>query len=148
VRAAAVPVFPKILYVDDDRDTCEMMEILLGLDHSEYQVTSVCDARKAFDLIESGAFDLYVFDYAMPVFSGVELCRQVRLSDADTPVIFYSAMARTSDKNDGLLAGATEYLVKPNDLDRLIDTIPELLSRKLRPTPTKTAENATNSQNI
>lgn len=131
MRASIYPNYPKILYVDDDLDTCEMMEILLTLDNQDYQVTTAFDAYTALDLIEREAFDLYIFDSAMPQVSGIELCQRVRERDTETPVIFYSAMARENDKNLGLHAGATEYLVKPNDFDRLIDTIPEILSRNL-----------------
>jgi len=128
MRVPAVPNYPKILYVDDDIDTCEMMAMLFGLHNNDYQVTTAFDAEKALDLIENQAFDLYIFDYAMPEITGVELCRRVRLNDADAPVILYSAMAREADKKTGLQAGATEYLVKPNDLDQLIETAGKLLS--------------------
>jgi DNA-binding response OmpR family regulator len=52
--------------------------------------------------------------------SGVEICRQIRRFDKQTPIVFYSGSAYPKDKKEGLEAGANDYLVKPNDFDNLV----------------------------
>lgn len=118
---------PHIIYVDDDQDSCEMISFMLQIANNHYQVTTVSNVQKALSLIKSRTADLYIFDYFLPEMTGIELCQQIRQTDLQTPIIFYSAMAREVDRKEALAAGATEYLIKPDDLDRLTDTIKRLL---------------------
>lgn len=122
---------PRILCVDDDQDSCELISLMLHLADSSYQVTTVSTARKLLDLIESQSFDLFLFDYALPEMTGIELCRRIRQTDSQTPILFYSAMAREIDRNAALAAGATEYLIKPNDLEKLTETVKRVLNKRL-----------------
>ncbi len=55
------------------------------------------------------------------------LCRHIRQMDKTTPILFFSAMARPADQNVAIAAGASEYLVKPDDLDRLPGMVKSLL---------------------
>ena len=121
----------RILYVDDDSDACEMLKFLLELEDKSYEVTSVSTIPKALALIENQTFELYILDQQMPEMTGVELCRLIRQTKPQIPVVFYSAMARDTDRQAALAAGANEYLVKPNDLEKLTDTVKKLLSKKL-----------------
>lgn len=120
----------RILCVDDDDDSCELMEIMLRQEDDGYEMTSASDARKALALIAGQSFDLYILDYSLPDTAGTELCRKIREIDSDTPIMFYTAMARPVDRQTAMAAGATEYLVKPNDLDRLTGTVRRLLNKK------------------
>jgi len=117
---------PRILYVDDNKDSCEMISLMLHLADDSYQVSTV-STQQSLALIESQSVDLYILDYALPEMTGIELCRRIRQTGSQTPVLFYSAMARETDRNEAIAAGATEYLVKPNDLDKLTETIKRLL---------------------
>ena len=118
-----------ILYVDDNNDSCEMVRLMLSYANRDYVVTSAEVADKALALIENQAFDLYIFDYGLPEISGVELCQYIRQFDRETPILFFSAMARPFDRDEALAAGATEYLVKPNDIDKLPAKVEQLLSK-------------------
>jgi OmpR-family two-component system manganese-sensing response regulator len=122
---------PRILYTDNNADSLELISLMLRLADNDYEITSVLNPNEALELIESQpAFDLYILEYVLPGMSGVELCRRIRRSDATTPVLFFTAMARASDRAAALEAGATEYLVKPNDLAILTQTVRQLLSEK------------------
>lgn len=122
---------PHILCVDDDDDFCELISLMLSLEDDSYAVTAVSTAREALALTESQSFDLYILDYALPEMTGVELCRKIRQTDSQTPILFYSAMAREIDRKKALAAGATEYLVKPNDLERLTETVKRHLNKRV-----------------
>ena len=119
----------RILYVEDNPDSVELIKFLLGCEDENYVVSAAASAIEALHLMAETAFDLLIFDYKLPVMSGVELCLRVRETDRTTPILFYTAMARPADRALGLAAGADDYLVKPNDLDKLPKTVRNLLGR-------------------
>ncbi len=116
-----------ILCVDDDDDFCELITAMLRYADTDYQLTSVATPREALDLLAHKTFDLFIFDYNLPQMSGVELCRHIRAGDSETPIVFYTATSQQSDRNAALAAGASAYLVKPNDLENIVPTIETLL---------------------
>ena len=117
----------QILYVDDDSDSCEMISLLLCHAGEEYSVTTVTTAEEALIFMESRTFDLYILDLWLPKMNGVELCRRIRKRDPNTPVLFFSALARPADRIQAEAAGANDYLIKPNDLDKFENTVKRLL---------------------
>jgi CheY-like chemotaxis protein len=119
-----------ILFIDDDEDSCELMSVMLSYADADYKVTSVLTAFEALNLIAQKSFDLLVVDYKLPEMSGVELCRRIRSTDRQTPILFFTGMASSNDRNIALAAGATSYLVKPNDLDKFTDTVKQLLNER------------------
>jgi OmpR-family two-component system manganese-sensing response regulator len=74
------------------------------------------------------SFDLYILDYSLPEISGLELCHFIRKNNPSKPIMFLTAMAYPIHRASGLTAGADEYLIKPNDLGELIETINQLLN--------------------
>ena len=118
----------RILYVDDNKDSRDLVGAMLGYSNLNYEVTSAESAESAIMLMTSQAFDLFILDYASPEMSGTELCRYIQKSNSNTPILFFTAMARSTDHTEGLAVGANEYLVKPNDLDKFTDTVDRLLN--------------------
>ncbi|HYJ46496.1 MAG TPA: response regulator [Pyrinomonadaceae bacterium] len=114
-----------ILYVDDYQDACDLMVTFLN----GYSVSTACSATDALALISSRLFDLYLLDFHLPDITGIDLCRQIRALDPNTPIIFYSAAARDGHCHDALAAGAQAYLVKPTDLSQLRHAIVELIGK-------------------
>ncbi len=113
----------KILCIEDDKDTCEMLSFLL----SEYDFTFVHNTDEAFPLIEKESFDLYILDNWLPGVSGVELCREIRALNPYIPIIFTSAISRKDDIREALDAGADKYLVKPCEPEELLKVVKELI---------------------
>jgi DNA-binding response OmpR family regulator len=114
----------RILCVDDDEDTCDLLKTMLG--RADFDVISVPDAAEALRLIESERFDLYVLDSEMPGFSGLTLCHRIRTVDTHTPIVIFSGHGFESHREAGMLAGANAYIVKP-DVTELIPTVKRLL---------------------
>ena len=83
----------RILYVDDDVDSCEMMATLLSLGCKSCDVRTAQTADAALAAIAESAYDLYIFDLRMPAVDGLELCGRVRQRDAGVPIMIYSALA-------------------------------------------------------
>ena len=119
------PYKKRILCVDDEEDTRDMLCGLLGLVNCE--VLTAGTAAEALEMIADGGFDLYLLDNWMPGGSGAELCRKIRESDPTTPIVFYSGAALDSEREEALAAGAQAYLVKPGDLGLLLETVRGLL---------------------
>lgn len=119
------PYKKRILCVDDEEDTREMLCALLGLVNCE--ALTAATAAEALEMIARGRFDLYLLDNWLPGGSGAELCRKIRETDSSTPVVFYSGAALDSEREEALAAGAQAYLVKPRDLGLLVDTVNSLL---------------------
>ena len=114
----------RILCVEDDEDTRNMLKTKLGL--SGFDAIFAPDMDAALRLMEPERFSLYVLDGGLQGINGPSLCGQIRASDARTPIVIFSGHAFASDIEAGMLAGANAYLVKP-DSSELIPTIRRLL---------------------
>ena len=114
----------RILCVDDHEDTRDMMGVLLdGYGYEPVIASSVSDALES---ARFGGLALCILDHWFTESDGVQLCRQIRAFDPDTPIMFYSGAGYLSDIELGLEAGAQAYLVKP-DFDHLKPTIDRLI---------------------
>ena len=114
----------RILCVEDDEDTREMMNALL--DEYGYEPVIAATVPDALERARSGGLALCILDHWIPEGDGVDLCRQIRAFDSYTPILFYSGAGYVADIQNGLAAGAQAYLVKP-DFDRLLPTIGRLI---------------------
>lgn len=122
----------RILCVEDNRDSREMMATLLRETNQDYDVTAVETAAEALALNGKNGFDLYILDIWLPGMDGVDLCRRLRERGVTKPIMFFSAMGvQAKDKDYVLAAGADEFLVKSVDLDRFTETVDKLLTREV-----------------
>jgi CheY-like chemotaxis protein len=117
----------RILVVDDDRDSREMVQTLLSESGDDREVTAVPTAAEALALDGRKPFDLYVLDIWLPGMDGLDLCRRLRERGRTKPIMFFSAMVQTTDRHYVLAAGANEFLVKPKDIDNFLPTVARLL---------------------
>jgi CheY-like chemotaxis protein len=115
---------PRVLYVDDDEDSREMLSLLLTL--SQIETKAVASAHQALRLMQAERFDLYLLDARLPDLDGFELCRRTRLFDPHTPILFFSGAAYEADKRQGIEAGANAYVTKP-DVEDLLTNITRLI---------------------
>ena len=115
----------RILCVDDEEDTRNLLEHLLG--YADLEAIAVPDTEAALRLIAREQFSLYIIDSQLPGVSGLGLCEQIRRRDEKTPVIIFSGHAYPADREAGLRAGANAYLVKP-DTVALVPTVRRLLA--------------------
>lgn len=119
---------PRILCVDDNKDSREMIKALLGYEDEGYDVTIVETGAEALALIAKQPFDLYVLDLWLPSMDGMTICRRIRDMEITVPIVFFSAMGRPADMDYVIAAGANAYLTKPTDLNIFAATIKKLLN--------------------
>jgi DNA-binding response OmpR family regulator len=113
----------RILCVEDDENTRELLTIVLGF--PDHEAVAVGSGAEALLLMAGERFSLYVIGGLRGV-SGLSLCRRIRAADTRSPVIIFSGNATPADVGAGLLAGADAYVVKP-DTHTLIPTVRRLL---------------------
>jgi len=117
----------KILVVDDSSSLRQMVAFTLrGVGHD---VIEACDGAQALSFAETEPFDLVVSDLNMPVMDGVELTRSLRSkSDFEyTPIIMLTTETSTDLRREAKDAGATGWLVKPFNPDKLMATVQRVL---------------------
>jgi DNA-binding response OmpR family regulator len=114
----------RILCVDDDEDTCQMLTTLLGM--SGLEAVCVGDVASAQALMGSERFSLYIIDSQLPGVSGMTMCEEIRAQDRETPIIIFSGNVFPRDRDAGLRAGANAYLFKP-ETEKIVPTVRRLL---------------------
>lgn len=117
----------RVLVVDDDRPTVEMLT--LALEMEGYEVVTASAGPEALDTARVFHPDLVVLDVMMPGMSGLEVVRVLRRHPdlSTTPVLLLSAWARNVDVWSGWMAGADAYVTKPMDVDDLLEQVSRLL---------------------
>lgn len=120
------PMF-KIGLAEDDVKIASLIKT--GLQEHNYQVTTIPDGLMALYAFKEEAFDLIILDVMMPGMNGIEVCRQLRETNTDVPILMLTALGSVDDKVLGLNSGADDYLVKPFHFKELLARIEALLRR-------------------
>lgn len=118
----------QILIIEDDQRVAEL--IRRGLEEEQFLITLAYDGELGKKVALSNAFDLIITDIILPKINGLELCKEIRASKPDVPIIMLTALGTTDDKVEGFDAGADDYLVKPFEFRELLARIKVLLKRK------------------
>ena len=121
----------KILVVDDERDTLEMLKI--GLSHCGALVSTASSASEALEAMSSSLPDVIISDIGMPELDGYEFIKRVRALPADgggrVPAVALTAYARTEDRLQALRSGYQMHVPKPVELAELVAVIASLAQR-------------------
>ncbi|WP_224360391.1 response regulator [Hyalangium versicolor] len=118
---------PRIIIVDDDRDTRELLA--MALETEGFEVASAANGLRLISSLQLRRPHLILLDVNMSWIDGFELCKAVKKNEnfRDIPVIFVSGRGEPEDRRKGIEAGAADYFVKPLDLNRLLARIRELV---------------------
>lgn len=119
----------QILVIEDEQRIAELID--KGLTELGFQVTLAYDGEMGKKLALSKSFDLILMDLILPKINGIDLCKEIRLSFPNIPIIMLTALGATDDKIEGFDAGANDYLVKPFDFRELHARIRALIKRNL-----------------
>ena len=117
----------KILVVDDEQAVRESLRRYLQF--NGYDVLLASDGMEALDVIAEEQPDLTILDVMMPKLDGLGVCRELRSSGYDRPILMLTARDGVSDRVAGLDAGADDYLPKPFALEELLARVRSLLRR-------------------
>lgn len=126
----------KVLYIEDEPFLGKIVSETLQL--QGFDLRLVADGALAMNVMKNFHPDICVVDIMLPNVDGYTLCREIKASSPQTPVIFLTARSETADLVKGFEAGGTDYIKKPFSMEELIVRINNQLqlmaaSSKLRP---------------
>jgi two-component system, OmpR family, alkaline phosphatase synthesis response regulator PhoP len=117
----------RILLVEDESNLRRTLTDLLKSDG--YLVESSGDGIEGQELAMKNPFDLIILDVMLPSRNGFDVCRKLRESGVDTPILMLTARSELNNKVQGLKAGSDDYLTKPFETPELEARIEALLRR-------------------
>ena len=118
----------KILIIEDDPRVAELIQ--RGLREQGFETTPAYDGLSGKKLVDRNSYDLIIIDIILPKMDGLDLCKHIRDTKPNIPIIMLTALGTTDDKVEGFDAGADDYLVKPFEMRELLARIRVLLKRQ------------------
>lgn len=117
----------RLLIADDDNEIRELLEF--DLSHSGYDVDSAKDGEEALHKALIGNYDLILLDVMMPKMNGFDVCKNIRKSKPEVPILMLTAKGTITDKTQGFDSGADDYIVKPFDIQEVLLRVRALVRR-------------------
>lgn len=124
----------KLLIVEDDAGLAKVLR--KATMEAGYSVQTIGNGAEALVFAHLETFDLILLDVMLPGLDGFSVCRQLRATRIQTPILMLTARDTTKDKVEGLDAGADDYIVKPFQVAELLARIRALLRRGGPTSPT------------
>ena len=116
-----------ILVVEDEEPIREL--VATALRFTGFRVATAASGREALAEARNAAYNLIVLDVNLPDVDGFEICRRLRASGDQVPVIFLTARDDPADLRAGFTGGADDYVTKPFSLEELVLRIDAVLRR-------------------
>lgn len=101
----------KVLLVDDEAGLRELVRVYLEKDG--FNVTEASDGLEAVQALAEEHFDLLILDIMMPKLDGLTLCKRIRSTCSDLPILLLTAKGEENDRLLGFESGVDDYVVKP-----------------------------------
>jgi CheY-like chemotaxis protein len=119
----------KILIAEDERDIRDLVAFTLRF--AGHEVFTAANGEEAVDMAPKVNPDIILMDVRMPRMTGYEACKLMKQNPdlRDIPVVFLSAKGQEAEIQQGLEAGAEEYLLKPFAPDQLTSHVKAILAR-------------------
>lgn len=117
----------KILIIEDEPKTAQ--SIRQALEENQFEVDVAYDGHFGLRLAKENNYDMIISDVIIPYINGVELCKMLRNSGIQIPILLLTALVGTDDVVTGLDSGADDYLTKPFVFKELIARVKALLKR-------------------
>ena len=118
---------PRILLVEDEKHIAQ--GIIFNLELEGFLITHTETGAATMDAFGRQSFDLVVLDLMLPDSHGFDLCREMRKTQPQLPILMLTALGEEQDRVNGLKEGADDYLTKPFSLDEFLLRIRGMLRR-------------------
>jgi DNA-binding NtrC family response regulator len=118
----------RVLVVDDEADFLET--IVMRLRRRKIDATGVDGGKKALEIVENERFDVVVLDVLMPGMDGIETLKLLKKKKPFIEVIILTGHGSVESGLQGMQFGAFDYIMKPADLDELLEKIQQACERK------------------
>jgi len=120
----------KILIIEDEAAIRRVLVKILSEENDAYQVSEAEDGLMGIDLIKKEDYDLVLCDIKMPKMDGVEVLEAVKKIKPEVPIVMISGHGDLDTAVNTMRLGAFDYISKPPDLNRLLNTVRIALDRK------------------
>lgn len=117
-----------ILIIEDEVSVANFLK--KGLEEFHFNVTIANNGFLGSTLAIDNNYDIILLDLILPLLSGLEVCKKIRLRKKEIPIIMLTALGTVQDKVVGLENGADDYLTKPFHFEELLARIKALIRRK------------------
>lgn len=117
----------QFLVVEDNHDIANLVSMHLQDLGAEVQIAN--DGNLGLSMAQKKRFDLIILDLMLPGIDGLEICRRLRGTDNDTPILMLTAKSAELDRVIGLEMGADDYLPKPFSVRELVARAKAILRR-------------------
>jgi DNA-binding NtrC family response regulator len=121
---------PKILIIEDEAAIRRVLGKILSEENDTYKVEEAEDGLEGIDKIKKEDYDLVLCDIKMPKMDGVEVLEAVKKIKPETPIVMISGHGDLDTAVNTMRLGAFDYISKPPDLNRLLNTVRNALDRK------------------
>ena len=121
---------PKILIIEDEAAIRRVLVKILSEENNAYQVTEAEDGLIGIEMVKKEDYDLVLCDIKMPKMDGVEVLEAIKKIKPETPVVMISGHGDLDTAVNTMRLGAFDYISKPPDLNRLLNTVRIALDRK------------------
>ena len=113
----------RVMAVDDSQTMRDMISFTLR--NAGFDVDVAVDGKDAIDKLSGAAPDLIITDINMPNMDGISLVKNLRADSrfSTTPILILTTESDTNRKNEGRAAGATGWIVKPFDPEKLLQVV-------------------------
>ncbi|TCI91810.1 sigma-54-dependent transcriptional regulator [Tenacibaculum sp. M341] len=120
----------KILIIEDEAAIRRVLKKIISEENDSYQVEEAEDGLAGIDLIKNNDYDLVLCDIKMPKMDGVEVLEKARKLKPEIPIVMISGHGDLDTAVNTMRLGAFDYISKPPDLNRLLNTVRNALDRK------------------
>ena len=120
----------KILIIEDEEAIRRVLVKILSEENSLYKVFEAVDGLSGTELIKKEDFDLILCDIKMPKMDGVEVLQAAKKIKPEIPIVMISGHGNLDTAVNTMRLGAFDYISKPPDLNRLLNTVRNALDRK------------------
>lgn len=139
---------PKILIIEDEETIRRVLKKVLHQEDKNYEIIEAVDGVDGVSKINSNKFDLILCDIKMPKKDGIEVLRHVLKECPNTPTIMISGHGDLETAVESMRIGAFDYISKPPDLNRLLNSVRSALLNNNFIKKGKVKSNKSNEYNI
>ena len=120
----------KILIIEDEEPIRRVLVRILSDEDSSFEIHEASDGKKGLDLIKNDSYDLVLCDIKMPKVDGIELLQRTRKTNSTIPFIMLTGHGNIETAVESMKLGAYDFISKPPDLNRLINSVRNALEKK------------------
>jgi len=122
----------KRILLAEDEEVLRML-VVDTLEDEDYIIDEAADGGEAMELFQNHSYDLVILDYMMPVYTGLEVIKQIRNTETEkhSKILMLSAKNQTYEQEQILQTGADYFMAKPFSPMKLLELVEDIINGKI-----------------